>query len=220
MSKLHPKAKRLGRAKDHTDWLKQRSLGIGGSDAGVIMGTNPYRTMRELWGDKTGIEPNQFNGNALTEIGHYLEPHVRSLVRPDAVPGDKVGAMQSIEHPHLRANVDGLEDGLLIEIKTCGKSGWRKIPAYYMCQIQHYMLVTGQSKTLLICAAVQGDRHTIYDAIKLANLRPELVVQNMCKIKTYQIDADPNWVADYLPRSREFWAKVQARQFENKRYAF
>ena len=31
-------------AKDHDKWLSARNMGIGGSDAGVIMGLNPYKS--------------------------------------------------------------------------------------------------------------------------------------------------------------------------------
>lgn len=39
------------------DWLKWRTTGIGGSDAGTVLGVNPYRTKRELFYDKTGVLP-------------------------------------------------------------------------------------------------------------------------------------------------------------------
>ena len=35
-------------------WLKERSKGIGGSDAACILGLNPYKTNVELWKEKTG----------------------------------------------------------------------------------------------------------------------------------------------------------------------
>ena len=39
------------------DWLAWRKTGIGGSEAGIILGSNPYRTKRELFYEKTGVEP-------------------------------------------------------------------------------------------------------------------------------------------------------------------
>ncbi|EPU7208284.1 YqaJ viral recombinase family protein, partial [Listeria monocytogenes] len=39
---------------DRTQWLLTRRQGIGGSDAGIIMGLNKYKTAFELWLDKTG----------------------------------------------------------------------------------------------------------------------------------------------------------------------
>ena len=34
------------------EWLQLRRNGIGGSDASVIMGKNPYRSILQLWGRK------------------------------------------------------------------------------------------------------------------------------------------------------------------------
>src|SRR5690625_2771969 len=36
------------------DWIAQRSKGIGGSDASVIMGENRYRELLDLYEDKKG----------------------------------------------------------------------------------------------------------------------------------------------------------------------
>ncbi|HFQ5971561.1 TPA: YqaJ viral recombinase family protein, partial [Listeria monocytogenes] len=36
---------------DRAQWLLTRRLGIGGSDAGIIMGLNQYKTAFELWLD-------------------------------------------------------------------------------------------------------------------------------------------------------------------------
>ena len=45
-------------AEDHEKWLKTRDLGIGGSDAAVIMGMNSYKSPYQLWMEKTGqVEP-------------------------------------------------------------------------------------------------------------------------------------------------------------------
>ena len=58
------------------EWVKARHSGIGGSDAGTILGVNGYNSPYELWGDKTGINPKGFTGNRATEWGHRLEPLV------------------------------------------------------------------------------------------------------------------------------------------------
>ena len=38
---------------DHNAWLDMRKQGIGGSDAGAIMGLNAYKSPYELWLEKT-----------------------------------------------------------------------------------------------------------------------------------------------------------------------
>lgn len=39
---------------DRDAWLKIRTSGIGGSDAGTIMGANPWKSPYQLWLEKTG----------------------------------------------------------------------------------------------------------------------------------------------------------------------
>lgn len=41
-------------AEDHKKWLKTRDKGIGGSDAAVIMGLNPYKSPYQLWLERPG----------------------------------------------------------------------------------------------------------------------------------------------------------------------
>lgn len=55
-------------------WQEARHAGIGGSDSGTVLGINPYASAYELYGDKTGLFPKTFNGNAATWFGHKLEP--------------------------------------------------------------------------------------------------------------------------------------------------
>jgi len=57
-------------------WADARKAGIGGSDAGTILGVNSYNSAYEMWGDKTGINPRNFSGNRATVWGHRLEPLV------------------------------------------------------------------------------------------------------------------------------------------------
>lgn len=38
---------------DHEEWLAIRSKYIGGSDAGTVVGLNPYNSPYALWAEKT-----------------------------------------------------------------------------------------------------------------------------------------------------------------------
>jgi putative phage-type endonuclease len=58
------------------EWVEARHAGIGGSDAGTVLGVNSYNSRYELYGDKTGLFPKGFTGNRATEWGHRLEPLV------------------------------------------------------------------------------------------------------------------------------------------------
>ena len=55
-------------------FVKSRGIGIGGSDAGTLMGVNPWSNVYRLWLDKT--QGKHFEGNEKTDWGHRLEPLV------------------------------------------------------------------------------------------------------------------------------------------------
>jgi putative phage-type endonuclease len=55
------------------EWLEARSKGIGGSDAGTIMGQNPYKSAWTLWAEKTGRITDTFKGNEATRLGQAFE---------------------------------------------------------------------------------------------------------------------------------------------------
>ena len=42
--------------KTREEWLTARTHGIGGSDAGCIVGANPWKSARQLWREKSGID--------------------------------------------------------------------------------------------------------------------------------------------------------------------
>ena len=60
------------------EWLRWRTTGIGGSDAGTVLGGNPYMTKRELFYEKTGVKPVKAKDNNALPLrwGHALEETV------------------------------------------------------------------------------------------------------------------------------------------------
>ena len=90
------------------EWLRFRKQGIGGSDAGILMGASPYKSRFSLWAEKTGKVDDEFSGNEATEWGHLLE---RTVAEQFArVTGNAVVAYPAMlahpEHEELQANVD------------------------------------------------------------------------------------------------------------------
>ena len=140
---------------DHAKWLETRNAGIGGSDASVIMGLNPYKSPYQLWLEKTGqAEAPDLSGNQYIYWGHKNEGNIADWFMEDT--GKKVrklGTLRSRAHPFMLANVDravmGEEAGL--EIKTAGVNQAKKwkgdeIPDSYYCQCLHYLTVTGADR--------------------------------------------------------------------------
>ena len=156
------------------DWLKYRTEGIGGSDVSVIAGINPFRSIHQLWLEKTGrIEPEQTDSE-YAHFGMLLEPIVRKefMERTGLKVRAKNMLLQSDKYPFMLANLDGVinENGelVLFEAKTASaykQEVWEEgVPAEYVLQVQHYMAVTGAKKTYV--AALVGGNHFYYHAVE------------------------------------------------------
>lgn len=149
----------VDQATEEKKWLELRTTGIGGSDAGAILGMNEYTSALNVYFAKKNI--NGFEGNASTEWGHILEDPIRQMTAKElgieivTVPG----MYTSYDYPFMNANLDGvcyvpaakIIEGKEIqgfgghEIKTSAKGdgfGDGEIPDSYYCQVQHYMAVT------------------------------------------------------------------------------
>lgn len=121
-------------------WLDQRRQGIGGSDAPVVLGLQPYETTRqEVWREKTGRRTeDDWVGASAKHYGHRAEAMIRQHLRrrSEDTParfGDFANlrrVTRQLAHPDRpwqRANIDGLARGvrmngetkdLVVEIKT------------------------------------------------------------------------------------------------------
>lgn len=165
----------------HEQWLALRTTGIGGSDAGAIMGLNKYATPLSIYLAKKDFA--HFTGNKATEWGNILEDPVRQKAREElgieieTVPG----MFRNKEHDFMTANFDGLVyidgekeiAGSVVrglgghEIKTSRTGdGFTvdEIPDSYYAQVQHYMAVTGISffvLTVFIFDRYEGRHYVI-----------------------------------------------------------
>lgn len=140
---------------EREDWLRLRKKGIGGSDAAAILGLDPYRSRRDVYFDKIDpkIEqpdnPHMKRGRKLERliISEYSELHPEDTVLP---------AQFTVHAQH--SWIHGTPDALLVspemkghgvlEVKCPAKYAFEKIklegiPANYVIQMQHYLLITG-----------------------------------------------------------------------------
>lgn len=166
------------------EWLDARRYGIGGSDAGAIVGLNKYKSAISVWADKTGKGQTEDPDNDAMRIGRDLEGYVAS--RWEEITGKKCHRRNAIlrdsEHPIMLANVDRLvvgEDAGL-EIKTASpyvSDQWKDgaIPPSYEVQCLHYMAVTGAKRWYMAaliwphieCRIIERDEETIQNLIQL-----------------------------------------------------
>lgn len=160
-----------------SEWLKMRSIGIGGSDASIIAGCNPYRSIFELWQEKRGEIPVKEEESEVTHFGKILEDVVRKefIQRTGLIVRKKNSILRSKKYPFMIADLDGVVsefDGTysIFEAKTAlefKNKGWKngEIPRSYQLQVQHYMAVTGIQKTY-IAVLVGGNKFYWYEVYR------------------------------------------------------
>lgn len=142
------------------DWLAARRSSIGGSDAGAVLGLNPYTSPYMLWAEKSGkIVPQDISDKEAVRLGNDLEQYVAE--RFMEATGKKLQRLNYIlkndAYPWAHANIDrrvvGEEAGF--EAKTT--SSWEilqqcrngEFPDTWLCQVTHYLAVTGWEKWYL-----------------------------------------------------------------------
>ena len=142
----------------HEEWIELRKSGIGGSDAGAVIGLNPYSSAYSVYHEKLGlVEP--FEGNDKTRLGTDLEEYVAK--RFEEITGKKVrrlnAMLRSVSRPYMIADVDrvivGEDEGL--ECKTTSNNENYKFdegeyPSYWACQCYHYLSVMGYKRWHLV----------------------------------------------------------------------
>lgn len=141
------------------EWRDARKGTIGGSDAAVAIGMNPYRTNVELWEEMTGrVEAQDISDNPAVAYGSEAEPLIRELF---ALDHDEIKVDYDFDHfwtndkyPFAHASLDGrlsmnapyLPESGVLEIKTATIQNalmmrdWKdQIPMHYYIQLLYYM---------------------------------------------------------------------------------
>ena len=174
----------------HEEWLKIRKGYIGGSDAGAIIGLNPYNSAFSVWAEKTGQTP-EFEGNISTRVGTYLEDLVAKLFMEET--GKQVQRMNftivNADYPWACANIDRevIGEDAVLEIKTTTSFGAIKkfrsgeYPEQWYGQMVHYLAVTGAKKAYL--AALENNR----------------------ELRVFELERDEEEVKALMDAEREFW---------------
>ena len=154
---------------DRDRWLAARRRGIGGSDAGAILGLHPFKSALEVYADKIGVPleaPANDTASPAMEAalwGNVFEgPILAEFARRTGRAVQHAGALlRSRDDPWLLVTLDGVQlDGAprwaegpgIAEVKTTGYGAqWHEeIPAHVQAQVQHQLLVTGAAWATLI----------------------------------------------------------------------
>lgn len=129
------------------EWLSIRNQHIGASDAPIIMGVSPWKTVIDLWEEKI-FQPDSNRSSFIQRRGLYLEDYAREYFY--LVTGKEVfpKVIFSFQYEWLMASLDGISaDGkTLVEIKCPGKKDHElaikgQVPEKYYPQLQHQLRV-------------------------------------------------------------------------------
>lgn len=183
---------------ERADWLNWRKRGLGGSDAGAVLGLgNPkYSSPMKVYLDKTGQLPPDDSTSEQAEAGNRLEPVVAGWFQDKMADAGKPvevrerhELLQHADYPFMLANVDREiicpERGLgLLECKTADKyfmDEWEedRIPDTYYIQVQHYLAVEPRYQFAYIACLVGGNRF-VYKEIE----RDEEVISYLIQMES------------------------------------
>ena len=171
-----------------------RKQGLGGSDAGIVMGLNPWRTRLELWQEKTGraTSPDLSDIESVQWGIHLENPIADEYTRRT---GRKVRRVnRTIKHGkfefiqgHIDRKLESVMAGL--EIKTVGirsahlwgEEGSEEIPAHYRAQVVHYLAITGWA--FWDVAALIGGQN----------------------LRIFTVDRDEDEIRDLIRKEVDFW---------------
>ena len=149
------------------DWHTLREKRIGGSDIGAILGVNKYKSIIDVYIDKT--EGSNFEGNEATFWGHLHEATIMKVFAQKHREFNVYQAPYSVVNDFLIANLDGVlkdrntGDYGVLEIKTTNTFNYKDwegdvIPQYYYAQVQHYLMLTGY-KFAYIAVLIGGNHY-------------------------------------------------------------
>lgn len=172
---------------------------IGSSDAPILMGVSDYKTVYDLWLDKTGhLIEEDIDGEDHIAFGNQIEAAVLKIAAERtgldirAVPDTVISGV-------LAPNLDGAiygDDGKIlgvVEIKSgrqvmdFGPDGSSEVPDGVAMQVQHQMEATGAAFALIACV------HTHHGPFRLT-----LHTLDRCEITG----------AEIRERATEFWTYV------------
>lgn len=180
---------------DKEAWLKERQTGIGGSDASVILGVNPFKNLIELWEEKTGDVPVEIEMTAPMQRGIVLEPVAADLYKNRT--GRELRRQPLKRHPEhdfMIGNVDrqilavgDVESTGILEIKCPGLRVMANVKArglsdYMTVQLMHYLGVYGYE----------------WGSFCLFNAENWDVIY-------FDLEADQEFILDLMDYERDFW---------------
>ena len=193
------------------EWLKARTQGIGGSDAGCIVGANPWKSARQLWKEKTGADkPDDISDKPAVRFGKEAEQHLRALfllTYPQYTCEYHEFRMYANDRlPFIFATLDGEltdQDGRrgILEIKTTTiqqAKQWFEwddcIPQHYYIQILHQLLACDWAEYVELFAHIRYQKgEEIRAALRKFRIERKDVEQDLQILEEREIQFYKQW---------------------------
>jgi|GEM_PF-2292782 len=138
---------------DRTEWLRVRTLGVGGTDIATLMGANKYQTPFQAWQSKVDPILEEESSEAMWWGSQTEALTAIRFEQQTGLSTRRAGTYQSKTNPHHLINPDRfVSDGGVLEIKdheslsAAGKTVLGgQITDHAWVQLQWAMHVTGRS---------------------------------------------------------------------------
>ena len=195
----------------HQEWLEDRRKGIGGSDVATILGLNKYKSVYQLWLEKTDqIEVTSAQSEA-AYWGNTLEEVVAEEFSKRT--GKKVRRRNRVfehsKYPFLRANIDRdiVGENAVLECKTANQylaNEWDEdeIPIQYICQVQHYMNVLNLDYVYF--AVLIGGQKFIWKKMERDQELIDMITEKLVEFWTENIEKGIEPAIDGLKATSDF----------------
>ncbi|WP_171311948.1 YqaJ viral recombinase family protein [Enterococcus cecorum] len=195
----------------HQEWLEDRRKGIGGSDVATVLGLNKYKSVYQLWLEKTGqVEVTSAQSEA-AYWGNTLEEVVAEEFSKRT--GKKVRRRNRVfehsKYPFLRANIDRdiVGENAVLECKTANQylaNEWDEdeIPIQYICQVQHYMNVLNLDYVYF--AVLIGGQKFIWKKMERDQELIDMITEKLVEFWTENVEQGIEPAIDGLKATSDF----------------
>jgi putative phage-type endonuclease len=135
------------------DWRNNPKGSLGGSDVSVLTGRNPFKTVEQLWAEKSGLREAEFSEEAKVRMaqGHEREPAAREAYIKRTGIWMRPATLEHPYNPGRKTSLDGITRDFRIigEIKSPTKPKLHdmalegEVALYYQDQLQWNMGISG-----------------------------------------------------------------------------
>lgn len=177
-------------------FLAERDLGIGGSDAGAVLGVNPYATRMDVYLRLTGqLELEADDTDGPRRWGQLLEPAIlQHYQQTTGIELWQPGHRRSEFYPFMVGHLDARARDRVVDAKNYrsrdgwGEPGTDEVPLYIVAQMHHYMILE---------QVARADVAALFGGSDFA---------------TYTVSRDDELANMLIGAERDLWQHVQNRE--------